>query len=246
MVYNLRLIYCFMFPFVVLFFGYTACPIIEHNSFFHNIISRFCLRMNLGLCLVRGFVTESIKRRQWEAKSSLQEVSGRIDDILSTLMPSEVARDLRLHPSRAALQHPYSDATVVLSDLCGFTELASTRFPEEVVEIISQIFGLFDELTHEFKLYKVETIGDAYLAAQAGPPLTETNSPVGCVFFALALVEAVHRWSEGRRESMSCRVGVHRGPCLGGIVGRDMQRYHLFGGLMTALEVLEATAPSGG
>merc|ERR1740121_268404 len=42
---------------------------------------------------------------------------------------------------------------------------------------------------------------------------------------------------------MACRVGVHIGECVGGIVGSDMQRYHLFGKLMGEVEVLEATAP---
>eukprot|EP00438_Fugacium_kawagutii_P005497 Skav227041 [mRNA] locus=scaffold72:374131:380220:+ [translate_table: standard] len=45
--------------------------------------------------------------------------------------------------------------------------------------------------------------------------------------------------------SVSCRVGIAHGECIGGIVGTEMQRYHLFGELMSELEVLESTAPEG-
>lgn len=59
------------------------------------------------------------------------------------------------------------------------------------------------------------------------------------------MVRATERWSRKRGEKVACRVGVHFGGCVGGIVGTDMQRYHLFGELMTCVEVLESTAPEG-
>jgi len=57
------------------------------------------------------------------------------------------------------------------------------------------------------------------------------------------MVLAVTKWSHGHGLNVKCRVGVHHGECVGGIVGADMQRYHLFGELMTVIEVLESTAP---
>ncbi|CAE8607669.1 unnamed protein product [Polarella glacialis] len=97
---------------------------------------------------------------------------------------------------------------------------------------------------------KIETVGDAYIAGQAEVPLTRENSPrISVALFALgmveALVEATHNWSRMKGESVSCRVGIHSGRCVGGIVGTDMQRYHLFGDLLTTLELLESTAPRG-
>merc|ERR1711957_99972 len=104
----------------------------------------------------------------------------------------------------------------------------------------------FDDLTDKHKVYKVETVGDAYIAGQAGWPLTQQNSPISVLFFALDMVIAVNQWSRKRREDVRCRVGVHFGKCIGGIVGQEMQRYHLFGDMMTKLENLESTATEGG
>merc|ERR1719401_1220491 len=141
--------------------------------------------------------------------------------------------------------HPYEHATLAQSDLVGFTSFARTRQPFEVVEFISELFGLFDRLTDKYGIYKVETVGDAYIAGQAELPLTDTNSPVDVVLFGLDMIKATHDWAKKMGEVVSCRVGVHTGKCIGGIVGTEMQRYHLFGNLLTGLEVLESTAPEG-
>merc|ERR1712217_112737 len=97
----------------------------------------------------------------------------------------------------------------------------------------------------KYGMYKVETVGDAYIAGQAEPPLTDRNSPVDVILFGLEMIKATHEWSRNMGEHVSCRVGVHHGKCIGGIVGTEMQRYHLFGSLLTGLEVLESTAPEG-
>jgi len=193
-----------------------------------------------------ALTSEKSLRARYKAKHAMMLTHERIEHILNTLMPLQVVEEIReneLHaPPRA---HPYSLATVAQSDLCGFTKLASTRKPSEVVEFIGELFGLFDELTDRHEIYKVETVGDAYIAGQADFPLTYKNSPMSVVLFGLDMIRATHEWSRMKGESVSCRVGVHTGDCIGGIVGTEMQRYHLFGRLMTDLEVLESTAPEG-
>lgn len=96
-----------------------------------------------------------------------------------------VVEELRDHPvSAAPPSHRYNRAIIAQSDLCGFTQLASTRAPEEVVQFISELFGLFDDLTDKREIYKVETVGDAYIAGQAENPLTLRNSPLSVVLLA--------------------------------------------------------------
>jgi class 3 adenylate cyclase len=193
--------------------------------------------------IFRVYFLEESLRRKFKALCMVDLTNQRIQSILATLMPPMVVEDLRLCATQQS--HHYKKATVVQSDLCGFTKLASTRQPSEVVEFIGQLFGLFDDLTEEYDIYKVETVGDAYIAAMAEEPLTSKNKPLSVVLFGLRMIQAAACWSARRGETIGCRVGVHTGSCLGGIVGTSMQRYHLFGELMTSLEVLESTAPEG-
>eukprot|EP00439_Symbiodinium_sp_Y106_P043061 s4234_g5.t1 len=82
-------------------------------------------------------------------------------------------------------------------------------------------------------------------AGQADFPLTVDNKPLHVVLFGLQMTMATRAWSVQCGENISCRVGVHTGECVGGMVGTSMQRYHLFGDLMRGLEILESTAPAG-
>jgi len=199
--------------------------------------------MNMAIC----YEDEWCSRSRYKANQAVENAQRRIGHILDTLMPPLVVQELRSLPMHTTPpSHKFRHATIAQSDLCGFTMLSSTRTPPQVVEFISELFGMFDVLTDEYEVYKVETIGDAYIAGMADQPLTLKNSPINVILFGMAMVEKVSEWSRKRGFNVSCRVGVNHGECIGGIVGADMQRYHLFGDLMTGLEVLESTAPEGG
>jgi guanylate cyclase len=188
---------------------------------------------------------EQTSRLRFKAKHTMDYTIERIENLLNTLLPPTVVADIRQNVNATPPSHKYYRATIAQSDLCGFTKLASTRTPQEVVRFIGELFGLFDDLTDKYEIYKVETVGDAYIAGQAESPLTEKNKPISVVLFGLDMVRKTHEWARGMGENVSCRVGVHSGECIGGIVGTEMQRYHLFGDLMSGLEVLESTAPEG-
>jgi class 3 adenylate cyclase len=195
------------------------------------------------IATIESYCQEAVLRGGYQASLRMGFTLDRLQGTLDALMPPGVVDELRCSP--ASLAHSYQSVTLAQSDLAGFTRLAGTREPSEVVELISELFGRFDELTNRFEVYKVETVGDAYIAGQGGPPLTTKNSPVAVVCFASQLIEETARWSQDRGLDVGCRVGVHTAACVGGIVGSDMQRYHLFGELMTCLDLLEATSHVG-
>lgn len=196
-----------------------------------------------------AYEEERSSRDRFNVKEAVERTNADIQGILEKLMPQQVVIQLARPGFNASLcSHRYANATIAQSDLCGFTQLSATRTPREVVDFVSDLFGIFDKLTDDHGIYKVETVGDAYIAGQAEAPLTEENIPVNVLLFGLDMVDEVHKWSKrlvGNHEPVSCRVGIDTGECIGGIVGKDMQRYHLFGKLMSKLEVLESTGKPG-
>jgi class 3 adenylate cyclase len=217
------------------------------GAIFYSYMGKLLFLANAILCASAVYIDEQRSRERFKAQRAVEVTQSRTESILNTLMPPLVVEELRnALPNAPPPSHKYRHATIAQSDLCGFTALSSTRSPAEVVEFIGEIFGLFDVLTDKHEVYKVETVGDAYIAGQADKPLTEKNSSLSVCRFALDMVFAVKKWSHGHGLNVNCRVGVHHGECVGGIVGNQMQRYHLFGELMTVIEVLESTAPEGG
>jgi len=200
------------------------------------------------VCLIVSRMEEQQSRAHFELQMSIDSVEERIENILKTLMPPLVIaeiNELMAVGDDELPSHHYPSATIAQSDLVGFTQLASTRSPREVVDFISELFGLFDDLTDVYGVYKIETVGDAYIAGQASPPLTLHHRPLSVVLFGIEMIWATQRWASRRGLAVNSRVGVHTGKCTGGIVGTEMQRYHIFGELMTIVEVLESTAPKG-
>jgi len=192
------------------------------------------------------WTAERNSRHRFLAGRAVESTHERIGTILRTLLPPLVVEEIReLALNATPPTHKYRGAAIAQSDLVGFTKLASTQRPQEVVHFIGELFGLFDDLTDKHEVYKVETVGDAYIAGMAELPLTQKCWPVSVVLFGLEMVRATQEWARSRGWSVNCRVGVAYGECIGGIVGTEMQRYHLFGELMTCLEVLESTAPEG-
>eukprot|EP00932_Pfiesteria_piscicida_P017498 SRR837773.4376.p2 GENE.SRR837773.4376~~SRR837773.4376.p2 ORF type:complete len:281 (+),score=74.08 SRR837773.4376:128-844(+) len=169
----------------------------------------------------------------------------RTQKILTTLMPEAVVSEIKDSISGELPCHQYRHLVIAQSDLCGFTQLSATKKPTEVVEFMGQLFGLFDDLTDVHKVYKVETVGDAYIAGMADAPLTKVYSPVNVILFGLDMVRATDEWAKALGVKVTCRVGIHYGECIGGVVGNQMQRYHLFGDTLTVMEVLESTSEEG-
>lgn len=200
----------------------------------------------VGTALVSSAISlldENSSRSQFRASRAVEETQERVEGILNTLMPPLVVAEIR--DGNISPSHMYKLATLCQSDLVGFTNIASTKTPKDVVKFIGQIFGSFDELASEYGIYKVETVGDAYIAGMAEAPLTETNSPTSVVLFGLAKIRALNDWARRSGEHVEIRVGIHHGECVGGIVGSGMQRYHLFGALLSGMELCESTGRHG-
>nr|XP_045606017.1 soluble guanylate cyclase 88E-like [Procambarus clarkii] len=177
-----------------------------------------------------------------ESMKKLDDEMRRTDELLYQMIPKQVAQRLRKGENPVDTCETFESVTILFSDVVTFTEICSRITPMEVVSMLNAMYSIFDRLTEEHKVYKVETIGDAYMVV-AGAPERQTNHGEMVCNMALDMVEAITELTDpSTGNHLRIRVGVHTGMVVAGVVGLKMPRYCLFGDAVNTASRMESTS----
>ncbi|XP_050722872.1 uncharacterized protein LOC127001751 isoform X3 [Eriocheir sinensis] len=170
--------------------------------------------------------TETLQYKTYE----LRYEKKRSDKLLYQMLPPSVAQQLKQRKQVSA--ETYEVVTIYFSDIVGFTELASESTPMQVISLLNALYKMFDSRIELYEVYKIETIGDAYMVASGLPQRGEGKEHAAEIAsMALDLLHATENFVVPHMpgERLQIRVGIHTGPVVAGVVGSKMPRYTLFG-----------------
>jgi len=147
---------------------------------------------------------QSDERRRLYAKVvAEQKVSERL---LLNMLPYPIAERLKAHLDEVAdssfpqvIADRFPDVSVLFADIVDFTGFSAGMSPEQLVEMLSDIFTAFDTIADNRGLEKIKTIGDAYMAA-AGLPVPVDNHAARAAHMALDMIDAISRFNELKDE----------------------------------------------
>jgi class 3 adenylate cyclase len=142
-----------------------------------------------------------------------------------------------------------SMASLLFCDVCGFTAMASTKSPLKVSRLIHRIFTKFDRLAHLHDVQKVDTIGDAYIAATNLLEDQPNDHAARLACFALDMIKAVRNIAVDEEDPLggcvSIRVGLHCGPVAGAVIAPHSGRYTLMGATVNVAAAMESRGSAG-
>ncbi|EDW15120.1 atrial natriuretic peptide receptor 1 isoform X1 [Drosophila mojavensis] len=197
-----------------------------------NIVDNLLKRMEMYANNLEELVEERTQDYLEEKK--------KCEKLLYQLLPQSVAA--QLISGQPVVAETFDQVTIYFSDIVGFTAISAESTPMQVVQFLNDLYTCFDSIVENFDVYKVETIGDAYMVV-SGLPIRNGNYHAREIArLALALLEAVHNFRIHHRpdDRLKLRIGLHTGPCVAGVVGQKMPRYCLFGDTVNTASRMES------
>ncbi|KAJ8301630.1 hypothetical protein KUTeg_020617 [Tegillarca granosa] len=181
-----------------------------------NIMDNLMRRMEQYANNLEGLVEERTKAYVEEKK--------RAEDLLYRMLPQSVAKDLQM--GKQVMPEAFDEVSIYFSDIVGFTTISARSTPHEI----------------STKVYKVETIGDAYMVVSGLPERIGDLHAREISNMSLAIRHSVRNFKIAHLPDtpLRIRIGLHSGAVVAGVVGLTMPRYCLFGDTVNTASRMES------
>lgn len=194
-----------------------------------------------GAKLVKGFregavdylscpFNPNLVKAKIEVFKSLHFKDLRISQLLENIFPQTILEDLssvwKFSPKKI------DEGVVLFTDFIAFTKSAKHQSPLNLLHELESYFNKFDEITDRYKLEKIKTIGDAYMAL-AGVTEKNANPAIRATLAAIEIRNYVINRKQlaiaTNQPYWDIRIGLHLGPLVAGVIGSKKISFDVWG-----------------
>ena len=191
-------------------------------------------------------VNPTLVKAKIDVFKSLYYKDLRINQLLSNIFPSNVLNDLNTHNKFSPKR--IENGVVLFTDFIDFSVKAKKMKPIRLLKSLEHYFIQFDEIIRRYKLEKIKTIGDAYMAI--GGVTEDVREPaVRACLAALEIRDFMHNERDIakalKRDFWEIRIGLHMGPLVAGIIGTNKISFDVWGDTVNIAARAEQGSNSG-
>jgi class 3 adenylate cyclase/predicted metal-dependent HD superfamily phosphohydrolase len=189
---------------------------------------------------------EEKKNNLEEQKKLLEIEKEKTEKVLKNILPVSTYEEIKATGRASA--RAYSRVSVLFTDFVGFTKIAETMTPSQLVSELDIYFRKFDEIIVRNNLEKIKTIGDAYMCA-GGVPVRNKTNPVDACLAALQIQDTMHHMREKAiaegGQVWNLRLGINTGEVTAGVIGTEKLAYDIWGSTVNQAQRMEMLGEPG-
>jgi class 3 adenylate cyclase len=202
-----------------------------------SLLILFKLSFSLGLLIFLLGFSYYIASHYEQAEQLLALEKKYSDDLLHSILPDTIVKRLKAEPGIIADR--FEATTILFADIVGFTKLSEKTPPAHLVTLLNKMFSVFDELTNDYGLEKIKTMGDAYMVA-GGLPVASKDHAQAIADLALDMRIKLAEFNQQQQQNFNIRIGIHTGPVIAGVIGIKKFVYDIWGDTVNTASRMES------
>lgn len=194
--------------------------------------------------LIASYLRERAARRQFATDQAIDTSRARIDDLLNSILPRDIAQ--RIQAGESGIADSLGEVSIIFIDMVGFTKHARNADPKQLTGVLDSLFSAFDTEAAHYGIDKIKTIGDAYMAIgglERGA--ASRDHAENAAAFALSVQRVVKEMAPRLAWPIEVRIGLHVGPVVAGVIGVHRPAFDCWGEAVNLAARLERKAPPG-
>ena len=209
--------------FVILIFGFTSLIFVVYDQLVEKRQKHVLRAATQSSAIVSSLFPSTVHARLFQSPNSLVKCNSPHHRLKTFLNDTNVEEELENHDS-VPIADLFPEATVLFADIAGFTFWSSTRDPSHVFILLETIYSQFDKIAKRRAVFKVETIGDSYVAV-CGLPEPNNNHAITMARFADDCRKEMNKQTDALEDRLGpgtnvlrLRFGLHSGPVTAGVI----------------------------
>ena len=196
---------------------------------------KIILEARISACIEK----KHLRDKEKELLEEISKEKDKSDKLLLNILPKDIAN--RLKSGESVIADKHNEVSILFADIVEFTPQTKNLNPVELVSILNDIFSKFDDLSVKYGIEKIKTIGDNYFSV-SGLNQNSKISAKNLVSMAIDMIKTINKInSDLKLMELNIRIGIHSGPVVAGVIGKNKFAYDLWGASVNMASRMESS-----